>query len=193
MAKGSLDQQYYALLAKRIREGDEDAFVELYNSTYDVLARYVYYFLRDQNEVPDVLQEIYIAVYKNIGALKIDRLLIPWMRQIAYHVCCDWANDMKTARENASALEGMTVHPTEMSMSEAESYRRVFDQDTLRQIRQALDGRPVKERQAFMLRYQHGLKLEEIADFLGVSLASVKRYILSARETLQSQFSHLKR
>ena len=50
----------------------------------------------------------------------------------------------------------------------------------------------MKERQAFLLRYESGLKLEEIADFMGVSLASVKRYINAARAALQKDLAHLR-
>lgn len=181
MAKGSFDEQYYALLASRIREGDSDAFAELYSATYDMLYRRVYYFLHDPEDIRDALQEIYISVYKNIGSLKLDRLLLPWMRQIAYHVCCDMLRDFKASREMHVELSDDTTPPQAADIT----YQKIYDRDAWNRVRSTLDGCSVQERQAFLLRYENGLKLEEIASFMGVSLASVKRYINSARAALK--------
>ena len=189
MAKGSFNQQYYALLAGRVREGDPDAFAELYAATYDTLYRSVYSFLRNPDDVHDALQEIYISVYKNIGSLKLDRLLLPWMRQIAYHVCCDFARQNKITRDMSVELNE-DVPPA--SLTDENPFRQVYDRDAWDSVSAALSRRPVKERQAFLLRYESGLKLEEVAEFMGVSLASVKRYINSARAALQKELAHLK-
>lgn len=185
----NFDQQYYALLADRIRAGDHDAFAELYNATHGMLYRSVQYFLRDPDDIRDALQEIYISVYKNIGSLKIDRLLVPWMRQIAYHTCCDFVRQQKAAREMSVSLDDGELPP---HLSENDPFRQVFDQDAWERVNAALARRPVKERQAFLLRYETGLKLEEIASFMGVSLASVKRYIHAAQTALQEDLAHMK-
>ena len=189
MAKGSFDQQYYALLASRVREGDPDAFAELYAATYDMLYRSVYSFLHNPDDVHDALQEIYISVYKNISSLKLDRLLIPWMRQIAYHTCCDFVRQAKAARDMSVELDD-DVPPA--ALTDEDPFRQVYDRDAWEKVNEALSRRPVKERQAFLLRYESGLKLEEIADFMGVSLASVKRYINAARAALQKDLAHLR-
>ena len=88
--ENKFDIEYYTLLARRIRKQDEDAFTELYHATYNNLYRYAYYFLKDAYLAQDALHEIYIIVYRSISSLKEDRLLYPWMKQITYHVCCDF-------------------------------------------------------------------------------------------------------
>ena len=188
MAKGNFDQQYYALLASRVREGDPDAFAELYSVTYETLYRSVYHLLRNPDDIHDALQEVYISVYKNIHSLKIDRLILPWMRQIAYHVCCDFLRQTKARQDFSVELDGMDSPP----QSGEDSLRQVYDRDAWDSVLSALSRRPFEERQAFLLRYETGLKLEEIAGFMGVSIASVKRYIKSARSALQNDLQHLK-
>ena len=182
LATSSFDQQYYALLASRVREGDADAFTELYMATYDTMYRSVSCFLRDPDDVYDALQEIYLSVYKNISSLKIDRLVMPWMRQIAHNVCCDFAREAKTQREFSAELDEELM----LTLSSSEDpYRTVSERELWSFIVDVLTKRSVKERQAFLLRYENGLKLEEVAGFMGVSLASVKRYITAARTALQ--------
>ena len=48
------------------------------------------YILKDPHLSQDALQEIYVLTYKNISTLKTDRLIYSWMKQITYHVCCDF-------------------------------------------------------------------------------------------------------
>lgn len=187
MAKSSFDQQYYALLASRIREHDADAFAELYAVTSKMLYRRISYFLHDPNDAQDAMQEVYMSVYKNIDKLKLDRLLLPWMLQITYHVCCDFAREAKTQQDFSAELkDGASLG------SRDDPFLRLMDRETWKQVHAALENRPVKERQAFLLRYENGLKLEEIAEFLGVSLATVKRYIATVRDCLKQDMAHLK-
>ena len=187
MAKTSFDQQYYALLASRIREHDADAFAELYATTHKMLYRRISYFLHDSNDAQDAMQEVYMSVYKNIGNLKLDRLLIPWMLQITYHICCDFARDSKAKQDFSAELKDGTA-----AGAKDDPFRQVFDQESWKQVHAILEKRPVKERQAFLLRYENGLTLEEIADFMGVSLASVKRYIAAVRDCLKKDMAHLR-
>lgn len=189
MANSSFDQQYFALLASRVREGDPDAFAELYAATHDTLYRSVWYVLRNPEDAQDVMQEIYISVYKNIGSLKIDRLLLPWMRQIAYHSCCDFLRETRAPQDMFVELNDTTAPPR---LSDDNPFSQVNDRDTWNRVKAALDRRPARERQAFLLRYETGLKLEEVADFMGTSLATVKRYINAARAALQEDLAGLK-
>lgn len=82
MASKKFNTEYYAFLAKRIREHDQKAFTELYYATYDDLYRYTFYFIKDGHMAQDALQEVYISIYKNISSLKSDKLFYSWMKQI---------------------------------------------------------------------------------------------------------------
>lgn len=192
MPASRLDHSYYAYLAERIRYGDGDAFTELYTQTYPSMRRYVAWFLKDEDLVPDALQEIYIAVYRNIGSLKLDRLLLPWIKQIAYHTCCSVAASQRRQAAREVSVEDGTLEHLAMHADGEDPFQAVYDRDVARQLQQALNRLPVRERMAFQLRYQQELRLEEIAEFMGVSLASTKRYIQRARITLQKQLSHLR-
>ncbi len=52
--------------------------------------------------------------------------------------------------------------------------------ETLQQLDKMLDAMPARMRQAFLLSRLDGLTYQQIADQLGVSLRSVKRYMQQA-------------
>ena len=143
--------------------------------------------VNDKNVAQDILQEIYLSVYRNISSLKLDRLLIPWMRQITYHICCDYSKKARKNREiSVDFTEGNPIADT-ASIAEEAFFQFVFDKDTLAVLDKLLLQFPQKEKQAFLLRYESDLKLEEVADFMDLSLATVKRYIKHVRDVLQEK------
>lgn len=186
MIKSKFNSDYYEYLAKRIRKHDKNAFTELYNATYDDLYRYAFYFLKDSHMAQDALQEIYISVYKNISTLKSDRLLYSWIRQITYHVCCDF-----TRKKNSiSTYEtyGVSDDVSFLQIADSgDSLQDIWDQDLSEHLDEWLKELSPHVRQAFILRYQNGLKLEEIADFMNCSLSSVKRYLNTSRDFLRTR------
>lgn len=187
MSSKKFNAEYYEFLAERIRKHDCDAFTELYHNTCSSLYQYAFYFLKDAHMAQDALQEIYISVYKNIDSLKTNRLLIPWMKQITYRVCCDFSrkNSVITKHETPTLLETLTETLTDTS----DGFQRVYDEDLYNLLQKYLSKMPHSVKMAFLLRYVNGLKMEEIADFLGCSLSSVKRYINTAKKHLQKNIS----
>ncbi len=185
--ENKFDIEYYTLLARRIRKQDQDTFTELYHATYNNLYHYAYYFLKDAHLAQDALHEIYLIVYRSISSLKDDRLFYPWMKQITYHVCCDFQ------RKNSSVVEHERSVPLwDESLAavadNSDHFQKIWNNNLREQIDQYLSELPTQTRQAFLLRYENELKLEEIADFLGCSLSTVKRAIRKARKYLQNKF-----
>jgi RNA polymerase sigma-70 factor (ECF subfamily) len=53
-----------------------------------------------------------------------------------------------------------------------------------------LDELPAKERIAWVLRHLEGEQLEDVARIVGCSLATVKRRIAAAHETVKEMMGH---
>lgn len=185
MSHKSIDGKYLSYLAKFIRKRDGKAFAELYNYTYKKTYQYACQFLKDPHLAQDAVQEIYVSIYKNIDTLKEDSLFQSWMTQITYHICCDFARKVRNMQYEQTDFSS---DPKVLNIpSDDDFFRDISAQDFLAHYREALDHLPFAERQAFLLRYEHDFKLDEIAGFLGCSLSSVKRYLRSSRKLLAEQ------
>lgn len=185
-----LDAKYLSYLSKYIRKGDKEAFAELYNYTYQKIYQYTYHFLKDPHTAQDAVQEVYMLIYKKINLLKDDTLFLSWMNQIVYHVCCDFLRKGKNIQIEQTDF---TNDPKVLNIASSDDcFRDISDQDFLNHYREALDELPFSERQAFLLRFEHDFKLEEIADFIGCSLSSVKRYLKSSKKHLADRLKTYK-
>jgi RNA polymerase sigma-70 factor (ECF subfamily) len=79
-----------AELVRRCREGEAAAWPEL----VERFSRYVYaiivqaYRLRD-HDAEDVFQDVFTKAYENLGKLRADGAVRPWLAQLTRHACID--------------------------------------------------------------------------------------------------------
>ncbi len=175
------NHQYLAELVVRSRRQDAEAFAELYALTYHKVYSYALRYLKDEYLAQDALQEVYLAAYCNMDRLKDPAMFIAWLNRISFHVCYDlqrrqsrypyWGSPelLKFVREEHpdSDPEALALHASE-----------------LLHLRQALDELPSFQREALVMRYYHGMKLEEIAHAMKLSRSTVKRYIAAGKTRL---------
>src|SRR5438874_13259899 len=77
-------------LVRRCRDGDPAAWAEL----VDRFSRYVHaiivqaFRLRD-HDAEDVFQEVFLKAYENLGRLRDDTAVRPWLAQLTRNACID--------------------------------------------------------------------------------------------------------
>ena len=182
-----LDYQYIGELVLRAQEGDSDAFAELYVATYQQQYRFSYRYLQDEFLAQDALQETYIVALKNITTLRDPHVFVSWLNQVNMRVCFEIYR-----REKRQGAELDRYEQNALTAREARGEGDSPEESALRQDQQEYLIRkvmalPFSESQAIMLRYFRNMKLEEIADMMGISRSSVKRYLNSGREKLARQ------
>ena len=89
------EEKFYEELSpyvERVKQGVQDTFVYLYQATYDMTKWFVLNFCKDKNEAEDIIQEIYLDVYRYLPDLKNNLAFCAWqrkMREIAEVMDCD--------------------------------------------------------------------------------------------------------
>jgi RNA polymerase sigma-70 factor (ECF subfamily) len=132
-----------------------------------------------QDEVDDVVQEVFLDAVKGIAALRDDGALRGWLATVT----------VRTARRRLRQRRWSTF----IGLDDAPDYRETLaapgatseDLATLARVYELLDTLPVDERLAWSLRHIHGDGLESVADACGCSLATVKRRIQAAQSAIE--------
>lgn len=172
-----LDYQYLAKIVIRAQTGDSDAFAELYAATYQKQYRFAYKYLRDEYLAQDAIQETYILALKNISTLRNPMVFLSWLNQINMRVCFKMHYAQQTHHANTAELD-----KDHRSDTTPESITVHIDENDyiLRQILSL----PFSESQAILFRYYDDMKIDDIANLMGISRSSVKRYLKSGQEKL---------
>lgn len=180
-----LDYDAIAALVVRTQNGDSDAFEELYLLTYRNLYQMACHYLRDADLAQDALQETYMLVLKNLSSLQNPKVFISWLDQILFRVCL--AMQKKRQQCSTESIEMSTAELNQLSLHADPAglpENTAVEIDQKRYILEQIQRLPEMEARVVILRYYHNLKINDIAEALHISRATVNRYLLRARRRL---------
>lgn len=168
----------------RAQEGDSDSFAELYLATYHQQFRFSYRYLQDEFLAQDALQETYILALKNLTTLRDPNVFVSWLNQINMRVCFAIYRREKRQELQMERFDLLTVLNHEKRGDLDSPEVRALKQDEQERLVKQIMQLPFSESQVIILRYFRGMKLEEVAELMQISLSSVKRYLESGRKKL---------
>jgi len=85
-------------LVRQAQAGDQRAFEALVNRYHPQLVSYVRSFLKDGDQIADVLQQVYFQLYLYLQTLRTDVSLRGWLFQVAHSRCLD---ELRRSRRHA--------------------------------------------------------------------------------------------
>lgn len=179
------DHLYIAGLVLRAQQNDNDAFAEIYALTYNKVYNFCRHYLRNDFLAQDAMQEVYISALRNIQKINDPTLFIAWLNRISFNVCYDMTRKI-SGQDDISSQEIIEILQDEHPDSNPEA--RTQKRDEIRLIRQAVEALPFNQREVITMRYFNNMKISDIADALGVSRSSVKRYIAVGLDELRIIF-----
>lgn len=124
-------------------------------------------------EVEDVTQEIFYRLFSRIGTLRKPEALRSFVISFAIRIV-KWELRRRRARRWLTLSETGEVPDEQLMVMDAES------RYSLRRLYALLDRLSTRERLVLVLRHVEGMTLEEIAEAMELSLATVKRGLRSA-------------
>lgn len=145
---------------------------EAFNLLLKKYQQKIYWHIRrmviDHDDTDDLVQEVFIKVWKNLANFRSDSQLYTWLYRIASNESITFLN-RKKQRNNISLDE---VSP-ELSASLTEGTYFNGDRAQLK-LQQALLKLPEKQRLVFNMKYFDDLKYDEISEILGTSVGALK-------------------
>lgn len=179
---GKLSHGQLGALVKKAQQGDATAFASLYAATVKSQLYFATTFMKDASIAEDIVQEVYLSLYKNLDKIKDGKLFVAYLHRICYNTCVDFKK--KIARQKYELdEEALTVQfDTSVDNNPDERYA-AMEQSS--ELYRALGKLPDDQRSAFLMRYYDEMKIAEIAAAMSLSESTVKRYIKSAVSSLK--------
>ena len=158
-------------LAGRIQQGDRDAFAELVGLYQKRIFRLAYGFFHDREDALEIVQETFMRVYEKIGSYRPEHSLQSWLYRLAYNLCVDYYRKFAKKRKLQDDFENVP----ERHLAQAEGSQALWEsRRTAAAIDQAVQGLSRKQQEVFILKYRQGMKLQQVAETMAVSLGTVK-------------------
>lgn len=176
------DQEYAVKSDKELLEaiasGNEQAFNALFNRYWKNLFSFVYRLTKDECITKDILQEVFISVWKNREKLYVEESFLPYLNTVARR------NTMMSFR-----ADKINLRRADVLLGQIERAAESDDQLLFKEVKQTVDNEllkmPTNMRQCFRLSRYEDKSIREIAAELGLSEQTVKNNISEALRRLR--------
>jgi len=161
---------------ERARSGDHDAFAELVEEHEAMVFSIALHFFGDRGRAEELAQEVFLQLFRSLGAIESPSHLIFWLRQVASRRCID---QLRKPRPRAVSIDDVHELPAGGELRDV-----LLDQ----KLRGLIAGLPDVQRLLLTLRYQEDLDPSEICRIVNLPVNTVKshlhRALLSLRKKL---------
>lgn len=160
------DQELIEKLAR------EDTRSFAFNQLVRKYQQRVYWHVRkmvfDHDDTDDVVQEVFIKVWKNLHRFRQDAKLYTWIYRIATNECLNFIKKKKrTSLLSLTDYQEVLVSKLDMSAT--------MDGDEIEmKLQKALLKLPDKQRLVFNMKYFDDMKYNDISEITGTSVGSLK-------------------
>ncbi|HXU63467.1 MAG TPA: sigma-70 family RNA polymerase sigma factor [Polyangia bacterium] len=178
-AHGAPDQTPDVELARALIAGEPHAPEIMWDRYAPLVYRIVSRALGPDAEVEDVTQEIFYRLFNRVGSLRKPEALRSFVVSFALRIV-KWELRRRRARRWLTLSETGEVPDDQLLFVTADT------RYALRRLYRLLDQLATRDRLVLVLRHVEGMTLEEIAEALSISLATVKRSLRHATARLSA-------
>jgi RNA polymerase sigma-70 factor (ECF subfamily) len=168
-------------LQKLIFKENHDAFAIIFDRYWKKLYTYAFKIYRDEEICEDIVQEIFISLWKNSGNTVILNLEAYLFRAVKYKIA-NHIRSLKFDREHIEVLE--TISEPNHTVDHIEYIE--FEKGIMNQISQLTP----KCREVFLLSRMEQFSNAEIAEKLNLSIHTVEKHISNALKQLRDKGHH---
>jgi RNA polymerase sigma-70 factor, ECF subfamily len=179
-------------LMLRVRNGDQASFGLLLERHRGPVIHFLYRMVQNQAVAEELAQEVFLRVYRSRETYEPTAKFTTWLFRIATHLALNWIRDGRNEKLQDSLDQEMPDGATRQVADRAKTVEQeLVYQVKLREVRQAIEGLPAKQRAAVMMHKYEELEYTQIAGVLSCSESAVKSLLFRAYESLRTRLAHM--
>ena len=175
-------------LITEIVKGDKRSFEKLMKKYNRRIYNFIYRMIRDEESSIELTQEFFIKIYTVMYKYNFQYKFSTWAYRICYNLVIDYIrkNQVKIDSLDTKDIKQKQILDHTGTMSK-DGYQNLEKEEIKSIVWKVVDTIPVKYRELILLRYLKGLKYDEIAEFTGLPVGTVKNRIFKAKEILKME------
>ena len=176
-----------AQLIQRVLDGDDTAFSALVKKHQKSVHALAWRKTGDFHVAEEITQDTFLKAYQNLSTLKEPQKFAGWLYVIAANYCKMWMRKKRLSTQSLEDTSSAALEKTAYSGYVIAENRRVAVETQREVVKKLLAKLQESERTVITLYYLGGMTYEEISEFLGVSVASIKNRLYRARRRLKKE------
>ena len=165
------------ILLDKLAEGDQNVFSSIFEAYYKDLVMFAFTFTKNSSNAEDAVQETFVRLWEKRRELKLTGSLKSYLLKSVQNYCIDEIRRRKVRERYDEDKETQPLYD-----NDTENY--ILYTDLLNHLEYLLAQMPDEVAQTFRMNRFDGLKYQEIAQQLNVSLRTVESRISKALQIL---------
>lgn len=163
---------------RRWRRGDESAFTEIFERHRGLVYGVLSHLMPRDPDLEDVVQAAFVEVFRSLPSFEGRSKLSSWIARVALHV---GYHHLRRRRSRPGPPSDLAVPELPDESLAGAPERAVEGAEVLARVYAILEGMAPKKRTVFILNDLQGLPQEEVAEVVGVRIATVRTRLFYAR------------
>jgi RNA polymerase sigma-70 factor (ECF subfamily) len=163
-------------LVRRVAQGDQAAFQELYLRFSPAIYNYLTHLTLDAHEAEDLLQETFMGLWKGAAGFRGGSQVKTWLFQIAHNQAVSWLRRNRSLPVSADEVR-LVEEQLDPEHAAIQAWRN-------EQVQAALRRLSPEHRAVVDLAFFHELPYQQIAEVLNCPVGTVKSRLSYARRYL---------
>jgi RNA polymerase sigma-70 factor (ECF subfamily) len=173
------------IIVNRLRNKDKRAFELVYREYYPALVSYAFRFLDSRENAEEIVQDTFIKFWEKCAQLSANSSVKSYLYRAVHNSCLNHLKHEKVK----DAYRQYVIQYLE-DRQDATSIENA-DSNQLEVILKAIDNLPPRCSEIFKLSRLEGLKYQEIADHLSISVKTVEVQMSKALKILRAELKSL--
>jgi RNA polymerase sigma-70 factor, ECF subfamily len=171
----------------RLRRGDLNALSELIARYQNRLYRYLLRIVRQPSEAEDLFQQTWLKVVEKVGSFDVNRNFDAWLFTLARNLAIDHLRRARPQSLDEPVADDWdcTTLADRIPSRDDTPLDNALAVERRTHIDEAMGALPMIYREAISLRFEDGMKIEEIAQIIEVPVSTVKSRLRRSLEQLR--------
>ncbi len=174
-------------LVAALKEGREQAYRQLIGKYQAKLRNLAYGITMDAEDSLDIVQDVFLKVYRGIGRFEGKSSLYTWLRRITVNESLNWKRKWRRRfRWQHQSMDDESFYESADMSNDEDIPENIYRKKELEKLlKEGLNILNEDARMVFVLKELEGLSYEKIGSMLGISSGTVSSRLFYAREKLR--------
>lgn len=166
------------------KKGDRDAFDNLFRRYYPVLTQFGSKICTDREMLEDAIQDLFIELWQSRSTTPVQSVKAYFFKALKYKLF----RQIRLQNQQAQRINSTDQFPFTLP-HEHFIVRGEEDAQRTRQIQEAIDSLPARQKEIIYLRIYQGLGYEEISEVMNINYQVARNLFYQSVKSLRLQFS----
>ena len=176
----------------QVRNGDESSFGALLERHRGPVIHFLFRMVQNQAVAEELGQEVFLRVYRARSTYEPAAKFTTWLFRIATRLALNWIRDEKNGKLQDSLDEETSDGTSRQVFDRGRTIeQQLLYQAKLREVRDAVEALPSKQRAAVLMHKYQEMEYTQIAGALNCTESAVKSLLFRAYESLRTRLAHM--